>query len=291
MSVLFKLPKSPLPYCLSAVNRKRPVDVLLDLAYNPFHWEIQEVGMIFQPWIKKLVMASLLAFLTGLAHASEDIIGPRPPDNLRCEYLENPIGIDVKEPRFSWVLKHSQRGQTQSAYQLIVSSDPLAEQADIWDSDKVASDQSLHVVYDGKPLESDRTYFWKVRYWDDQGVPSPYSHVARFLNREGYRISRQDGARVLDSERDIQSFFEQILREGIETGEFHISNPALVACNILIHAQTWVLRQPFLRSCFTVTLEQYTEEQVRVLLEAISTGNSRDDKILAQVSSRSGLKA
>jgi alpha-L-rhamnosidase len=78
------------------------------------------------------------------------------------------------------MLEHSERGQTQTAYQLIVSSDPSAEEADIWDSNKVASDQSLHVTYEGKPLESDRTYFWKVRYWDDQDVPSPYSHTARF---------------------------------------------------------------------------------------------------------------
>ena len=136
--------------------------------------------MIFQPWIKILLVTSVLAFSPNLATASEEITGPHPPDNLRCEYLENPIGIDVKKPRFSWMLKHSERGHTQTAFQLIVSSDPMAEEADIWDSNKVASDRSLHVVYDGKPLESDRTYFWKVRYWDDQDVPSPYSQVARF---------------------------------------------------------------------------------------------------------------
>ena len=136
--------------------------------------------MIFQPWIKILLVTSVLAFLPSLATTSEEIIGPYPPDNLRCEYLENPIGIDVKKPRFSWMLKHSERGHTQTAFQLIVSSDPMAEEADIWNSNKVASDRSLHVVHDGKPLASDRTYFWKVRYWDDQDVPSPYSQVARF---------------------------------------------------------------------------------------------------------------
>ena len=136
--------------------------------------------MIFQPWIKILLVTSVLAFSASLATASEEITGPHPPDNLRCEYLENPIGIDVKKPRFSWMLKHSERGHTQTAFQLIVSSDPLAEEADIWDSKKVASDRSMHVAYDGKPLESDRSYFWKARYWDDQDVPSPYSQVARF---------------------------------------------------------------------------------------------------------------
>jgi alpha-L-rhamnosidase len=77
--------------------------------------------MIFQPWIKVLMIASILAFLPRLAAASEETTGPFPPDNLRCEYLENPVGIDVKKPRFSWMLNHSDRGQTQSAYQVIAS--------------------------------------------------------------------------------------------------------------------------------------------------------------------------
>jgi alpha-L-rhamnosidase len=136
--------------------------------------------MIFQPWTKMLLLISIWAFLFGTAKGADEISGPHPPKNLRCEYLENPIGIDVKNPRFSWMLDHSQRGQSQTAFQLIVSSDPLAEVADIWDSNKVESDRSLHVVYNGSPLESDRTYFWKVRYWDNQDVPSPYSRIARF---------------------------------------------------------------------------------------------------------------
>lgn len=133
-----------------------------------------------QPWIKILLLAAVLIFHPFPANPSGEMTGPYPPDNLRCEYLENPIEVDAEKPRFFWMLKHSDRGQTQTAYQLIVSSDPLSERADIWDSNKVVSDQSLHVVFDGKPLESDRTYYWKVRYWDNQDAPSPYSQVARF---------------------------------------------------------------------------------------------------------------
>jgi alpha-L-rhamnosidase len=110
----------------------------------------------------------------------QETSGPLPPTNLRCEYLENPVGIDVEKPRFSWMLEHSRRGQNQTAYQIIVSSDPLAETPDIWDSNKVESDQSLHVVFGGQPLESDRTYYWKVKYWDNQDNPSAFSQVARF---------------------------------------------------------------------------------------------------------------
>ena len=47
----------------------------------------------------------------------------KPPNRLKCEYLENPIEIDVHFPRFSWILDHEERDQSQSAYQIIVSSE------------------------------------------------------------------------------------------------------------------------------------------------------------------------
>ena len=102
------------------------------------------------------------------------------PVNLRCEYLVDPIGIDVLQPRFSWVLDEPARGQRQTAYQVVVSTDPQAARADMWDSGRVASPESTHVVYAGTPLGSERTYYWKVRYWDKDGRPSPYSRVAWF---------------------------------------------------------------------------------------------------------------
>ncbi len=126
------------------------------------------------------LMATFFFLNLFQATASSDIVGPHPPSLLRCEYLENPMGIDVKKPRFSWMLQHSERGQKQSAYQLIISANPSAETGDLWDTGKVLSDQSIHVVYGGNLLESDQTYYWKVRYWDKDHTPSPYSSVARF---------------------------------------------------------------------------------------------------------------
>ena len=40
------------------------------------------------------------------------------PSHLRCEYLENPLGIDVPSPRLGWWLASDARGQQQSAYQI-----------------------------------------------------------------------------------------------------------------------------------------------------------------------------
>ena len=52
------------------------------------------------------------------------------------------------------------------------------DQGDLWDSGKVASDQSIQVEYAGKPLESGRLCHWKVRVWDKDGKPSAWSAPA-----------------------------------------------------------------------------------------------------------------
>ena len=93
--------------------------------------------------------------------------------NLRCEYLSDPLGSDVQKPRLSWVIedkgqKTEVRGQKQTAYRVLVaSSEELLKKnkGDLWDSGKVASDQSIQVEYQGKPLVSRMYCHWKVRVW------------------------------------------------------------------------------------------------------------------------------
>jgi alpha-L-rhamnosidase len=107
-------------------------------------------------------------------------------DDLRCEYLVNPQGIDARAPRLSWKLvavRPDARGLSQSAYQVVVAStDVLLSESkgDLWDSGKVASDQSLHVVYAGKPLASHVACRWKVRVWNQDGAVSAWSSPARW---------------------------------------------------------------------------------------------------------------
>lgn len=129
---------------------------------------------------QSLGFAILLILAFSSARSPDEVRGPQPPTNLRCEYLTDPVGIDVKQPRFFWALEHSERGQKQSAYQIIVSTQPSAEKGDMWDSGKVASGYSTQVVYSGKSLVSDQTYYWKVRTWDKDGAPSAFSKAARF---------------------------------------------------------------------------------------------------------------
>ncbi len=101
--------------------------------------------------------------------------------DLRCEYLINPMGIDIDLPRLSWQLESKQRGQIQTAYRVLVASsrENLAKDiGDLWDTDKIESDQSIHVVYQGKTLQSRSRCYWKVMVWDKDGVASAWSETA-----------------------------------------------------------------------------------------------------------------
>ncbi len=97
---------------------------------------------------------------------------------LRTEYKENPLGIDVRKPRLSWQLQAPGRGVVQSAYQIRVarSAGGLGGGSDqVWDSGRVASDESTQRAYDGQPLRSGQRYHWQVRVWDGGGKPSDWT--------------------------------------------------------------------------------------------------------------------
>ena len=103
--------------------------------------------------------------------------------DLRCEYRVDPLGVDVAKPRLYWLVESDQRAQSQSAYRILVASDEnklKRNQGALWDSGKVASDQSIHVVYAGTKLSSQMLCYWKVRLWDKNDEPSPWSKPARW---------------------------------------------------------------------------------------------------------------
>ncbi len=139
-----------------------------------------------------------LAFILAIAAflPAAETPAPQAPTGLRCEYMENPMGVDVRLPRFFWVLEHSGRGQAQSAYQMIVSSDPAAAAGEVWDSGKVASAKSTQVVYAGQGPQSGKTYFWKVRYWDKDGQGEPVERCGplRYRAFRAVRVERAAGS-------------------------------------------------------------------------------------------------
>lgn len=108
------------------------------------------------------------------------------PANLTIEYLTNPTGLDVNQPRFSWTLEptnESEFGQKQTAYRILVASNPKllkADKADVWDTGWVTSDNMQLIKFDGKKLLSDHTYYWKVIVKDEKGNESALSNAAQW---------------------------------------------------------------------------------------------------------------
>ncbi|TXK84596.1 Bacterial alpha-L-rhamnosidase [Paenibacillus sp. N3.4] len=94
--------------------------------------------------------------------------------NLRCEYMNNPIGIDIVSPRFSWVLHASRRNVWQTGYQISIFN----ATGTLWDTGKVESDSSVNYEYDGPILLSRHRYYWMVRVWDERGDVSSWSEAA-----------------------------------------------------------------------------------------------------------------
>lgn len=88
--------------------------------------------------------------------------------SLTCEHRSEPLGIDITQPRLSWQLVAERRGARQTAYQLLVGSTADGV-ADLWDSGRVESCQSVDVVYQGTPLTSRQRCWWRVRVWDELG--------------------------------------------------------------------------------------------------------------------------
>lgn len=105
------------------------------------------------------------------------------PTELTCEYLKDPLGIDVKTPRFSWVVDSRLRNQQQAAYELIVASNQAdigKQKGNIWTTGKVTSSNSLNIEFGGAALTSFTKYYWRVKIYDAEGQASGWSSTASF---------------------------------------------------------------------------------------------------------------
>ncbi|HBH47830.1 MAG TPA: hypothetical protein DDX98_04285, partial [Bacteroidales bacterium] len=103
--------------------------------------------------------------------------------SLTCNYQSNPIAIDSEKPLLSWIINAKGFNREQTAYQVLVASQPdlLSEnRADFWDSGKVLSAQSAHLKYKGEKLIPTQKYWWKVKIWDEKNEASEWSPVNTF---------------------------------------------------------------------------------------------------------------
>ncbi len=121
----------------------------------------------------RMVKQINLLFGTLLLFAAQPALAATfEPVGLRCEYRVAPLGLDETQPRLTWRIESAERGQKQTAYQILVASSVgllKMGSGDLWDSGKVPGDQTVNIVYAGRPLVSRQECFWKVCVWSKDG--------------------------------------------------------------------------------------------------------------------------
>jgi alpha-L-rhamnosidase len=136
--------------------------------------------------VKIAVVRHLLVWVLAISFAGKATAESRlnPAANLRCNAKVSPLAVEESAPELEWKLTSSDvnaRGVMQTAYRVIVASSPQLlnkSLGDLWDSGRVTSGETFEVPYQGKPLQPERSYFWKVMVWDDHGEPAPWSASA-----------------------------------------------------------------------------------------------------------------
>jgi alpha-L-rhamnosidase len=162
-------------------------------------------------------------------------------DDLKCEYRVNPLGIDAAQSHLSWIVQSSDRGEAQTAYQVLAATSPVAlahDRGDLWDTGKVVSSDTLGIVYTGQTLKSSQEVFWKVRVWDANARVSAWSGISRWTmgvlepaawhakwisaaGAESYAVSYDDAARHDFRDRAV---FATMHPNAVPTGEPNFSS-------------------------------------------------------------------
>ncbi|MFH0918846.1 MAG: alpha-L-rhamnosidase N-terminal domain-containing protein [Fibrobacterota bacterium] len=125
-----------------------------------------------------IIMLSVLTSAVVIQAASPDA-----PTNLHVIDSYEQLGIDTDAPRFGWKINDTDRGEVQTAYQIIVASSQSninANSGDKWSSGWVSSSKQFGVKYAGSSLASNKRYWYKVQVKDKDGNSSAWSAAASF---------------------------------------------------------------------------------------------------------------
>jgi len=124
-----------------------------------------------------LILLVSICYSPFTTHAKEILT----TGTLTCEYANNPLGVASKSPRLGWIIDTKQRNTQQIAWQILVADNQASLDkniGNIWDSKKVNSNQSIQISYKGEALKPAKTYYWKVKIWDNHGNVSLWSKTA-----------------------------------------------------------------------------------------------------------------
>ncbi len=102
---------------------------------------------------------------------------------LRCEYVENPIGVQTEKPLLSFQGSRDLPGGMQSAYRIVAASGReklISGEYDLWDSGIVKSERNVGIEYGGKPLGSGERAWWRVQILGSEHEESEMSEPAFF---------------------------------------------------------------------------------------------------------------
>jgi alpha-L-rhamnosidase len=126
----------------------------------------------------KTICSIVLFLFSAMTALTQELI----VKSLTTEHKKNPFGIDIQEPRLSWIVDGTGRNVLQTSYSIQVSTDEkFAKTAVIWETGRVQSDRSVLVPYEGSALRSSQKYFWRVKVWDDKKRESKWSGTAFFV--------------------------------------------------------------------------------------------------------------
>ncbi|MDH6343503.1 alpha-L-rhamnosidase [Parabacteroides sp. PFB2-12] len=182
----------------------------------------------------KRVMPILLLLLISIyLQANPSIV------KLQTEFMDHPIGMDVSRPRFSWKMQSDRYGAAQTAYRIVValSQDDLAKGNYVYDTNKIDSDASIGIAYNGDALKATTRYFWKVQVWDEKNQMSESAtewfetgllgtswRNAQWIGSSVYNLSKYRSQFVIDYDFQIaQGSHQAVFLFGVKNPKSYIS--------------------------------------------------------------------
>ena len=177
---------------------------------------------------------SILIFLSVLSVKAQKTIITQ----LEVDKLINPLGLDSRNPDFSWRIKSDEYDLNQTHYQIFVATDKIfSKQSLVWDSGKVNSSESVYVKYQGKSLEYATKYYWTVKVWTNQSAKPKQSKISFWttgLMNEKQWKSNWIGVKNEDRKSPKSPYFTNdfILEKNITSANLFITSRGIYEAHI-----------------------------------------------------------